>query len=35
MNLRAKGFTKAETDLMTKVNPAKLLGLPGPAGVTQ
>lgn len=30
MNLRAKGFTKAETDLMTKINPAKLLGLPLP-----
>jgi hypothetical protein len=28
MNLRAKGFTKEETDLMTKTNPAKLLGLP-------
>ncbi len=35
MNLRAKGFTKAETDLMTKINPAKLLGLPLPPGVTQ
>jgi len=35
MNLRAKGFTKAETDLMTKINPAKLLGLPLPSGVTQ
>ena len=35
MNLRAKGFTKEETDLMTKINPAKLLGLPLPAGVTQ
>ena len=31
MNLRAKGFTKAETDMMTKINPAKLLGLPLPA----
>lgn len=31
MNLRAKGFTKAETDLMTKINPAKLLGLPLPS----
>jgi hypothetical protein len=30
MNLRAKGFTKAETDMMTKINPAKLLGLPLP-----
>jgi hypothetical protein len=30
MNLRAKGFTKAETDMMTKVNPAKLLKLPPP-----
>ena len=30
MNLRAKGFTKDETDLMTKINPAKLLGLPLP-----
>jgi predicted metal-dependent phosphotriesterase family hydrolase len=30
INLRAKGFTKAETDLMTKINPAKLLGLPLP-----
>ena len=30
MNLRAKGFTKAETDMMSKVNPAKLLGLPLP-----
>jgi hypothetical protein len=30
MNLRAKGFTKEETDLMTKINPAKLLGLPLP-----
>lgn len=30
MNLRAKGFTKAETDLMTKINPSKLLGLPLP-----
>lgn len=30
MNLRAKGFTKAETDLMSKINPAKLLGLPLP-----
>ena len=29
-NLRAKGFTKEETDLMTKINPAKLLGLPLP-----
>jgi len=35
MNLRAKGFTKAETDVMTKINPAKLLGLPLPAGVGQ
>jgi hypothetical protein len=35
MNLRAKGFTKAETDMMTKINPAKLLGLPLPAGVSQ
>jgi Family of unknown function (DUF6282) len=34
MNLRAKGFTKAETDMMTKINPAKLLGLPPSAGVT-
>jgi hypothetical protein len=25
-NMRALGFTKAETDLMTKTNPAKLLG---------
>ena len=31
MNLRAKGFTKDETDVMTKINPAKLLGLPLPA----
>ncbi len=31
MNLRAKGFTRDETDLMTKINPAKLLGLPLPA----
>ena len=31
MNLRAKGFTKAETDLMTRINPAKVLGLPVPA----
>ena len=30
LNLRAKGFTKEETDLMTKINPAKLLGLPLP-----
>ena len=30
MNLRAKGFTTAETDLMTKINPSKLLGLPLP-----
>jgi hypothetical protein len=30
MNLRAKGFTREETDLMTKINPAKLLGLPLP-----
>lgn len=30
MNLRAKGFTKEETDLMSKSNPAKLLGLPPP-----
>lgn len=30
MNLRAKGFTKAETDMMSKINPAKLLGLPLP-----
>ena len=30
LNLRAKGFTKDETDLMTKINPAKLLGLPLP-----
>jgi hypothetical protein len=30
MNLRAKGFTKEETDMMTKINPAKLLGLPLP-----
>jgi hypothetical protein len=30
MNLRAQGFTKEETDLMTKINPAKLLGLPLP-----
>jgi hypothetical protein len=35
MNLRAKGFTKAETDTMTKINPAKLFGLPLPAGATQ
>ena len=35
MNLRAKGFTKEETDMMSKTNPAKLLGLPLPAGVTQ
>jgi hypothetical protein len=35
LNLRAKGFTKEETDLMTKINPAKLLGLPLPPGVTQ
>jgi uncharacterized protein DUF6282 len=35
MNLRATGFTKAETDLMTKINPAKLLGLSLPPGVTQ
>ena len=31
MNLRAKGFTREETDLMTKINPATLLGLPLPA----
>ena len=34
MNMRAKGFTKEETDMMTKTNPAKLFGLPLPAGVT-
>jgi hypothetical protein len=26
--LRARGFTPAETDLMSKQNPARLLGLP-------
>ena len=32
-NLRKLGFTKEETDMMTKTNPAKLLGLPPlPAG---
>ena len=35
MNLRAKGFTKAETDMMTKTNPAKLFGLPLPSGATR
>ena len=35
MNLRAKGFTKEETDMMTKTNPAKLFGLPLLADVTQ
>ena len=35
LNLRAKGFTKAETDMMTKINPAKLFGLPLPGGATQ
>jgi hypothetical protein len=34
-NLRALGFTKAETDMMTKTNPAKLLGLPVLAGASQ
>lgn len=28
MNLRAKGFTSEETDMMSKTNPARLLGLP-------
>ena len=28
INMRKAGFTKAETDMMTKSNPAKLLGLP-------
>ncbi len=28
MNLRAKGFTKEETDMMSKTNPARLFDLP-------
>jgi hypothetical protein len=28
VNMRKAGFTKAETDMMTKTNPAKYLGLP-------
>jgi hypothetical protein len=34
-NLRKLGFTKAETDMMTKTNPAKLLGLPVPPAGSQ
>jgi hypothetical protein len=33
--LRANGITQRELDLMYKVNPAKLLGLPPPAETTQ
>jgi hypothetical protein len=29
-NLRANGITQREIDLMYKINPAKLLGLPPP-----
>jgi hypothetical protein len=30
--LRGKGFTEAELDLLFKINPAKILGLPPPSG---
>ena len=30
--LRANGFTERELDLLFKINPAKILGIPPPAG---
>jgi hypothetical protein len=32
--LRANGFTERELDLLFKINPAKILGLPLPAGTS-
>ena len=32
--LRSEGFTEAELDLLFKINPAKILGLPLPGGAT-
>jgi hypothetical protein len=33
--LRAQGFTERELDLLFKINPAKILGIPPPAAVSQ